>query len=108
MPPFDYDLADAGKLASDGWAFFTSYNTERATGKLEVTASQKDRDYIAAVNWRAAEEAAAKGLGEVIIAGLLSDNSAFVLQGGLLTGLMAMLLHDALGLLSGSAPSAGA
>ena len=50
---------------------------------------------------------AAKGLGEVIIAGLLSDNSAFVLQGGLLTGLMAMLLHDALGLLSGPAPSAG-
>jgi osmoprotectant transport system permease protein len=39
---------------------------------------------------------AAKGLGEVIIAGLLSDNTAFVLQGGLLTGLMAMLLYDAL------------
>jgi osmoprotectant transport system permease protein len=40
---------------------------------------------------------AAKGLGEVIIAGLLSDNTAFVLQGGLLTGLMAILLHDAIG-----------
>ena len=38
MPPFDYDLGDAGKLASDGWVFLTSYNTERATGKLEVTA----------------------------------------------------------------------
>ena len=43
MPPFDYDLGDAGKLVSDGWVFFTSYNTERATGKLEVTASQRDR-----------------------------------------------------------------
>jgi osmoprotectant transport system permease protein len=39
---------------------------------------------------------AAKGLGEVIIAGLLSNNTAFILQGGLLTGLMAILLYDLL------------
>jgi osmoprotectant transport system permease protein len=39
---------------------------------------------------------AAKGLGEVIIAGLLSNNNAFVLQGGLVTALMAVLLYDAL------------
>jgi osmoprotectant transport system permease protein len=39
---------------------------------------------------------AAKGLGEVIIAGLLSDNTAFILQGGLVTGLMAILLYDAM------------
>ncbi len=39
---------------------------------------------------------AAKGLGEVIIAGLLSNNTAFVLQGGLATGLMAILLYDAM------------
>jgi len=39
---------------------------------------------------------AAKGLGEVIIAGLLSNNTAFILQGGLVTGLMAILLYDAL------------
>jgi len=37
---------------------------------------------------------AARGLGEVIIAGLLSNNTAFVLQGGLVTGLMAILLYD--------------
>jgi len=61
MPPFDYDLGDAGKGASNGWAFWTCYNSERATGKLEVTASQKDRDYIAAVNWRAAEQAVKEG-----------------------------------------------
>ena len=41
MPPFDYDLGDAGKLASNGWVFFTSYNTEKATGKLEITSTQK-------------------------------------------------------------------
>jgi nitrous-oxide reductase len=66
MPPFDYDLGDAGKLVSDGWMFFTAYNSERATGKLEVTASQRDRDYIAAVDWRAAEKAIAEGKGDVI------------------------------------------
>ncbi len=65
-PPFDFDLGDAGKGPSADWMFWTSYNTERATGQLEVTASQKDRDYIAAVNWKAAEAAAAKGLGDLI------------------------------------------
>ena len=47
IPPFNFDLADSGKRASHGWAFWTCYNSERATGKLEETASQKDRDYIA-------------------------------------------------------------
>ncbi len=61
MPPFDYDLGDAGKAASEGWAFWTCYNAERATGKLEVTATQKDRDYIAAVDWKAAERAVKEG-----------------------------------------------
>jgi osmoprotectant transport system permease protein len=41
---------------------------------------------------------AAKGLGEVIIAGLVSNNNAFILQGGLLTGAMAIILYDAMGL----------
>ncbi len=66
MPPFDYDLGDAGKKVSDGWMFWTSYNTERAIGKLEVTASQRDRDYIAAIDWRAAEKAVAAGQGDTI------------------------------------------
>jgi osmoprotectant transport system permease protein len=44
---------------------------------------------------------AAKGLGEVIIAGLLSNNTAFILQGALVTGLMAVLLYDALAGLEG-------
>ncbi|HEY3381587.1 MAG TPA: Sec-dependent nitrous-oxide reductase [Vicinamibacterales bacterium] len=66
MPPFDYDLGDAGKKMSDGWMFWTCYNAERATGKLEVTASQRDRDYIAAVDWKAAEKAIAEGKGELI------------------------------------------
>lgn len=39
---------------------------------------------------------AAKSLGEVIIAGLVSNNTAFILQGGLVTGLMAILLYDAM------------
>ncbi|MBZ6075794.1 ABC transporter permease [Microvirga sp. WGZ8] len=39
---------------------------------------------------------AAKGLGEVIIAGLQSNNVAFILQGGLVVALLAALLHDGL------------
>ena len=40
---------------------------------------------------------AAKGLGEVIIAGLNSSNTAFVLQGGVIVALLAILIYDALG-----------
>lgn len=61
MPPFNYDLGDAGKGPSADWGFWTCYNSERATGKLEVTSTQKDRDYVAAVNWKAAEKAIADG-----------------------------------------------
>lgn len=39
---------------------------------------------------------AAKTLGEVIIAGLLSNNLAFVAQGGLIVGVLAVLIYDAL------------
>jgi osmoprotectant transport system permease protein len=38
---------------------------------------------------------AAKTLGEVIIAGLLSNNLAFVLQGGLIVAVLAVLIYDA-------------
>ncbi|HYL97593.1 MAG TPA: Sec-dependent nitrous-oxide reductase [Blastocatellia bacterium] len=60
-PPFDWDLGATGKGPSEGWAFWTCYNSERATGKLEVTSTQKDRDYIAAVNWREVEKAVKDG-----------------------------------------------
>jgi len=66
MPPFDYDLGDAGKGPSADWAFWTCYNSERAIGKLEVTSTQKDRDYIAAVNWKIAEKAITEGKGKAI------------------------------------------
>lgn len=39
---------------------------------------------------------AASTIGEVIIAGLLSNNLAFVLQGGLVVATMAVLIYDAL------------
>ncbi|MBD8553720.1 ABC transporter permease [Rhizobium sp. CFBP 8762] len=39
---------------------------------------------------------AAKTLGEVIIAGLLSNNLAFVLQGGLIVAVLAVLIYDSL------------
>lgn len=41
---------------------------------------------------------AVKGLGEVILAGLGTSNTAFILQGGVIVGLLAVLVYDALGL----------
>ncbi len=66
MPPFAYDLGDAGKGPSKDWGFWTCYNSERATGKLEVTSTQKDRDYVVAVNWVKADQAIKAGQGKVI------------------------------------------
>jgi nitrous-oxide reductase len=63
VPGFNYDLARAGKGPSAGWMFFSSYNSEQANTLLEVNASQNDKDYIAAVNYRAAEACAAAGKG---------------------------------------------
>jgi nitrous-oxide reductase len=56
VPGYDYDLAHSGKGVSHGWSFFTSYNVEEEHTLLEKTASQYDKDYIAAVNWKKAEE----------------------------------------------------
>jgi len=66
MPPFNYDLGSAGKGPSEGWAFWTSYNSERATGRLEVTASKNPMDYVVALNWKAAEAAVADGKADMI------------------------------------------
>jgi nitrous-oxide reductase len=66
-PPFNWDLGATGKGPSVEWAFWTSYNSERATGKLETSSTQKDRDYVAVVNWKAAEKAAAGGVGTVMV-----------------------------------------
>lgn len=60
-PPIDWDLGSTGKGPSDGWAFWTSYNSEMAHDQLEATSTQKERDYAAVVNWRAAEAAVKAG-----------------------------------------------
>jgi nitrous-oxide reductase len=66
MPGYNYDLGHAGKGPSDGWFFFTSYNSEGAYTKLEVNASQNDKDYVAAVNYRKAEECVQSGKAKTV------------------------------------------
>ena len=66
LPPYMQDLADAGKLVSDGWVFLNSFNTERAWGgegnpPLESGASQNDMDYLHLINWKKAAQVAAQG-----------------------------------------------
>lgn len=73
LPPYMQDLTDAGKLASDGWVFINSFNTERAWGgtlegnpPMESGASQNDMDYMHIINWRSAEKVVAAGKTERI------------------------------------------
>lgn len=61
MPGFNYDLSHPGRDKSHGWFFFTTYNTEEANTLLEVNASQNDKDFIAAINWKKAQEYIAAG-----------------------------------------------
>jgi len=56
LPPWSYDLSDAGKGMSSDWAVITTYNTEEATTNLEINASQADRDYIILINWKELEQ----------------------------------------------------
>ncbi|MCU0338841.1 MAG: Sec-dependent nitrous-oxide reductase [Spirosomaceae bacterium] len=63
-PGVSFDLARCGRGPSDGWFFFSCYNTEQANTLLEVNASQKDKDFILAVNWKKAEEFLAQGKGK--------------------------------------------
>jgi len=63
MPGFDYDLSHPGRGKSKDWYFFTTYNTEEAHSLLEVNASQNDKDFVAAINYKKIAEAVAKGAG---------------------------------------------
>src|SRR5690606_27215856 len=63
-PGVNFDLSHAGKGPSHGWFFFSTYNTEQAHTLLEVNASQKDKDFIMAVNWKKAEEYIKAGKGK--------------------------------------------
>ncbi|MFD2725143.1 Sec-dependent nitrous-oxide reductase [Hyunsoonleella rubra] len=66
MPGFDYDLSHPGRGKSHGWFFFSTYNTEEASTLMEVNASQNDKDFIAAVNWKKIEEYVNNGGGKMM------------------------------------------
>ncbi len=66
MPGFNYDLSHPGRDKSHGWFFFTTYNTEEAHTLLEVNASQNDKDFIAAINWKKIEEYVNNGGGKTV------------------------------------------
>jgi len=68
LPPYTQDLADAGKLDSDGFVFINSFNTEMAIGgtmegkpPIESGASQNDMDYLHIIDWKKAEKLVADG-----------------------------------------------
>lgn len=63
-PPYDYDLSHSGKGPSDGWYFFSCYNSEQSHTLLEVNASQKDKDFILAINYKKVDEIVKGGAGK--------------------------------------------
>ncbi len=72
LPPYSQDLADAGKLVSDGWGFINSFNTEMATGgnmegkpAIEAGASKNDFDFLHIINWKKAADVVAAGKAEM-------------------------------------------
>ena len=66
-PGINFDLSHAGKGKSADWFFFSCYNSEKANTLLEVNASQNDKDFIMAVNWKKAAEMAKAGKGRKVI-----------------------------------------
>ncbi len=63
LPPYWQDIADSGKLASDGYIFMNSINTELATGGIqdnkppfEAGASRNATDFLHIIDWRKAEQ----------------------------------------------------
>jgi len=63
-PGVNFDLSHSGKGKSHDWFFFSTYNIEQANTLLEVNASQRDKDFIMAVNWKKAEELVQQGKGK--------------------------------------------
>lgn len=67
LPPYWQDLCDAGKLASDGWVFCNSINTELATGmvhsgeQFEAGTGANETDYLHVMNLNKAIEVADAG-----------------------------------------------
>ncbi|MBI5712555.1 MAG: Sec-dependent nitrous-oxide reductase [Chloroflexi bacterium] len=73
LPPYWQDLCDAGKGPSDGWFFCNSFNTELATGGIELGnppfeagTTKNDTDYLHIFNWKKAEEVFKAGKGKKI------------------------------------------
>ena len=63
LPPYWQDLSDAGKLASDGYFFMNSLNTELATGGIqdkkppfEAGVSRNATDFMHIIDWKKAEQ----------------------------------------------------
>ena len=63
LPPYWQDLFDSGKLASAGWIFGNSFNTELAAGGVEngappfeAGASARDMDYLHVINLEKAKQ----------------------------------------------------
>jgi nitrous-oxide reductase len=101
-PAIDYDLGHCGKGSSHDWCFFTSYNSELANTLLEINASQNDKDLLAAVNWKRAEQCVAEGKARTTAANYshnVFDESKMTSKSTKLTSIKVMDPQDCPGML---------
>ncbi|GAB5495676.1 MAG: Sec-dependent nitrous-oxide reductase [Phycisphaerales bacterium] len=73
LPPYWQDLSDAGKLASEGYFFMNSLNSEMATGGVqdkkppfEAGVSRNATDFMHIIDWKKAEQLFKAGKTETI------------------------------------------
>lgn len=73
LPPYWQDLCDAGKGISDGLIFCNSFNTEMATGGVELGnppfeagTAKNDTDYLHIIDWKKSAEIFQAGKVEMI------------------------------------------
>lgn len=74
LPPYWQDLSDAGKLASEGYIFLNSLNSEMATGGIEnkqppfeAGVSKNATDFLHIIDWHKAEKVYKAGKVEMIM-----------------------------------------
>ena len=90
LPPYDQDLFDAGKGASDGLLFGNCFNAEAAYGAiekgqppLEAAASQRDMDYLHVIDWKKAEQLVKAGKTEDINGFKVLHLDTLIKEGGI-------------------------
>ncbi|WP_314003797.1 Sec-dependent nitrous-oxide reductase, partial [uncultured Paenibacillus sp.] len=77
LPPWSYDISDAGKKISDGWSVMTTYNTEEAAKSLAIGTTQAAHDYLVLFNWKEIAKQVSEGKYKTIAGAKVFDPAQY-------------------------------